>query len=135
MRLKVLHENINPNQMNDIIKDIKLQLKLRPFSKAVYHEMIRYGLGENPDIFNEITAEMRRRSAIVRKNGGRGRHDYTAPGTPYYKYMVQRAIKYAKDRHQQALIASPDLDVDIGQAAGEAADKFGVSPQEVLNGL
>ena len=77
MKLQILHEQLDRSQLNNIIKDIKLRLPDMNFSSAVRREMKRYGYpyGDKA-IYKQIGAEMRRRSALVRKAKARSNKEY-----------------------------------------------------------
>lgn len=130
MRLSRLNEGVilNHAQLDRIISAVKGSMGERGFVKAVYYQMHRFGYGDEKDIFNQISVEMRRRSALRRGARKSGYDDNN--------YMIPRAIQYAKDRYRDLLLASPSIDdVDLGDVISNAADKFGVSYDSVARGF
>ena len=121
------------------------------FSSAVRREMKRYGYpyGDKA-IYKQIGAEMRRRSALVRKAKARSNKEYDftkmqGKKNPHAKQLkiqraehgdLEQAIKYANRAFQQALISSPDLDsVDKSDYISDAAARFDVRYQDVAAGM
>jgi len=129
MRLLLLHEDrLSPEQLAAIVADIKPMLKEVLFGPAIWRQMRRHGYGRDGRIFKQIGAEMRRRSAVKRTvNRPQNRESH--------KQRVEQAVALAKKLHYDALTMSSDLDIDISGAILSAAEKFGLTYNDVSSAM
>lgn len=130
MNIQSLHTSqaLNAGQLDKIINDIKADLGMRGFIKAIYHQMNRYGYGQNHNIFKQIGDEMRRRSAVKPRHGGIP--SYTLSGS---NWAVELAARDASRKYEDALASTPNVDdVDEFDFVSNAAVKYGVSVNDVL---
>ena len=131
MKLPTLHEGLNRVQLDKIIASIKPMLSEKPFAKAIWYEMDRFGyIGTG--IFKQISGEMGRRSGKRKQQWVGQRPHVRLP----YQYRVGEAVKSAKRMYDSSLVSSPDInDVDQFYYVDAAAEKFGVKPDEVLKAM
>lgn len=127
----VIIEGLNHAQLDRIINDIKQDLKTRGFIKAVYHQMNRYGYGQDATIFKQIGDEMRRRSKI---SGVKSRKPNLL--SMDYKRGTELAASVARKRYEEALAGTPDVDeFNEFDFIADAAYEFGVSDNDVLKAI
>ena len=123
MKLVTLCESLNKSQLDRIIEAVKLMLSEKTFTKAIWHEMNRFGY-TGSEIFRQIAAEMRRRSSS-RSPGRR----WTDP----YNIRVMKAAKWARDAFIDKLSKSPNVDdIDQFDFIDAAAEKFGVATNAII---